>query len=44
MERSAAPLVSYAVGRVLAETAPAARLDLVRAIIDRVGAEAVTDV
>ena len=44
VERSAAPLVSYAVGRVLAETAPTARLDLVRAIIDRVGAEVVTDV
>ena len=39
VERSAAPLACYAVGRTLAETAPAARLDLMRAIIERLSAE-----
>lgn len=39
VERSAAPLACYAVGRVLGASAPEARLDLLRAIIDRVAAE-----
>jgi len=43
VERSAAPLACYAMGRTLAETAPAARLDLMRAIIERLSAEAPTD-
>jgi hypothetical protein len=39
VERSAAPLACYAVGQVVAGADPAARLDLVNALIERISAE-----
>ncbi len=36
VERSAAPLACYAVGRVLGASTPETRLDLMRAIIERI--------
>jgi hypothetical protein len=39
VERSAAPLACYAVGRVVAQADPADRLALARALIERIAAE-----